>query len=244
VATQTLAADQAHVWFVRPETIPRHEFERRYEFLLTPEELARGRRFRFEGRRFEYLVTRALVRTVLSQYVDVAPEDWRFGTQPLGRPQVVSPKLATTPQFSLSHADGMIVCLVANDGDVGVDVENVRRRVQFLQIAERYFSPDEATEINALPASAGRRRFFEYWTLKESITKALGSQITSGLTRFCFEPDADPIRVRFDETLSEDPAAWQFLLRRIDPDHLLAASFRTGNGRPLRINVRETVPLA
>ncbi len=237
MSRKELAADQAHIWVVRPETVLRRELVSRYERLLTPEERTRKLRFRFEERRLEYLVTRVLIRTVLSHYVDVAPGDWRFGTQPLGRPEVIQPKLAATPRFNLSHTPGRIVCLVARDRDVGVDVENTTRSVGFLEIAERYFSPREVADIRSLPDSSARKRFFEYWTLKESIIKAMGSRISSGLSRFSFDLEAGAIR-------AGGLTGWQFLVREIGPDHVLAASLRTENGQPLQIEVRETVPLA
>jgi 4'-phosphopantetheinyl transferase len=240
VTRNELATDQAHIWIARPETILRRRLESRYERLLTAEERERKLRFRFEESRLEYLVTRVLVRTVLSQYVDVAPQDWRFGTQPLGRPEVVHPKLGSTPRFSLSHTRGRVVCLVARDRDVGVDVEDTTRSVGFLEIAERYFSPAEVADLRSLPAASARKRFFEYWTLKESFIKAKGMQISSGLSRMSFDLGADAISASFD---GEDQAGWQFSLREIDPDHVLAASLRTEHGEPLRIEIRETVPL-
>src|SRR5262249_41176042 len=49
-----------------------------YDALMTEEERARNQRFWFEKDRRLFLATRALVRTVLSHYADVSPEDWRF----------------------------------------------------------------------------------------------------------------------------------------------------------------------
>ena len=235
-----LAADQAHIWVVRPETVVRRGLVSRYERLLSPEEHARKLRFRFEQSRLEYLVTRVLVRTVLSRYADVAPEEWRFGPQPLGRPEVLQPKLAETPRFNLSHSRGLIACLVSRERDVGVDVENTTRSVGFLQIAERYFSQAELADLRSLSMTSARKRFFEYWTLKESFIKAMGTQISSALSRMSFDLGATAIRASFD---GEDQVDWQFSLHEIDPDHVLAASLRTEHGEPLRIEIRETVPL-
>jgi len=244
VAAGELAADQAHIWVVRPEEVARLGLVRRYESLLTPEELARGKQFRVQSSRLEHLAARVLVRTVLSKYVDVAPGDWRFGAQPLGRPEVTYPKLAATPRFNLSHTRGLVVCLVARDRDVGVDVEDTSRAVGFQSIAERYFSAHERADIRSLSEADGRIRFFQYWTLKESIIKALGTRIAFGLSRFRFELTKDSIRVRFDEPIAEDPEAWQFALREIGTEHLLAASLRTAGGVPLRIDLREILPLS
>ena len=235
-----LAADQAHVWFVRPEEVLRRGLVDRYSQLLTADETERGLRFRFEESRLEYLVTRVLVRTVLSRYADVGPGDWKFGKHPGGRPEVVQPMPATTPRFSLSHTRELIACLVARDRDVGVDVENTTRSVGFLEIAERYFSAGEVADIRSLPEPGARKRFFEYWTLKESAIKAMGTGISSGLSRVCFDLGESAIRASLD---GEDPAGWQFSLHEIGPDHLLAASLRTEHGERLRISIRETVPL-
>ncbi len=241
--SERLPSGQAHIWYVRPETVIRQRLVNRYEGLLTSEERARKLRFRFEEGRLEYLVTRALVRTVLSRYTDVAPDKWRFRNQPDGRPEVVQPNLATTPRFNLSHTRGLIACLVARDRDVGVDVENTTRSIGFLDIADRYFSPCEAADIRSLPDSSRRKRFFEYWTLKESIIKAMGTRMSSGLSRFSFDLRTDVIRATFGPSVPENPTGWQFLLREIDPDHVLAASLRRNNAEQLQIEVRETVPL-
>ena len=241
---ETLSGGQAHIWYVRPETVvDRRNLVARYERLLTPEERARKLRFRFEDRRFEYLLTRVLVRTVLSRYTDVAPEQWKFANQTDGRPEVVEPRPAAAPRFNLSHTAGLIACLVARDRDVGVDVENTTRSIGYLDIAERYFSRCEVADLRSLPESHRRRRFFEYWTLKESVIKAMGARISSGLSKFTFDLGPGVIGVSFDKSVSEDPTGWQFLLREIDPEHVLAASLRTENGEPLRIEVQETVPL-
>jgi len=238
-----LADGQAHIWYARPEEVVRRGLVSRYESLLAPEEQARKQRFRFEESRLEYLVTRVLVRTVLSHYTGVVPEAWRFDRQPLGPPIVVHPDFPAVPRFNLSHTSGLIACLVAGDRDVGVDVENTTRTIGYLAIAERYFSPREVEDIRSLPEPAGRRRFFEYWTLKESLIKAMGTRISSGLSRFVFEPGADPVAVTFDESVSEDPAGWQFALHEIGPEHVLAASLRCMDGTSAQLELRETIPL-
>ena len=46
-------------------------------------------RFVFERDRRQFLITRALVRTMLSRYAEVAPRDWRFVTNQYGRPEVL-----------------------------------------------------------------------------------------------------------------------------------------------------------
>lgn len=234
-----LQADQAHLWVVRPAAALQRPLVARYERLLAPEEHARRLRVRSETGRLEYLVTRVLVRTVLSHYTGVAPETWRFESGPFGRPEVAGPLRDDTPRFNLSHTRGLVACLVARDRDVGVDVENTARRVAFLQIAERHFAPSEVEEIRSLAEPEARRRFLEYWTLKESLIKARGSRIASGLSRYVFHRTEEGIRATVEDS---DAYEWQFDLHDVGPHHLVASSLSTQEGKRLRIEVRETVP--
>ena len=60
-----------------------------YERLLDPGERLRHQRYKVEGARREFLVGRAMVRTVLSRYAPTAPADWRFEANQYGRPAIV-----------------------------------------------------------------------------------------------------------------------------------------------------------
>jgi 4'-phosphopantetheinyl transferase len=140
---------------------------------MCAEERAQQQRFYFEKGRHEYLVTRALVRTVLSKYVTVDPSTWRFEKNEYGKPAIVYPQGLPPLTFNLSNTTGLIACLVAFGRDVGVDVEDMTRPGETVEIAEQFFSPTEVAALRALPASAQRYRFFEYWTLKEAYIIAI-----------------------------------------------------------------------
>lgn|GEM_PF-769481 len=67
--------------------------------------------------------------------------------------------------FNVSHCDGAVVLVLA-DGEVGVDVENVRAVDEDLK---RYVSTDEEYDI-----VKSDKDFFCIWTAKESLAKADG----------------------------------------------------------------------
>jgi 4'-phosphopantetheinyl transferase len=232
-----------HVWLTDPDRIP-PDLLAAYDSLLTPDERAKQQRFMFEKGRRECLVTRALVRTTLSRYADVAPRDWRFVPNEHGRPDI-APGLVRAPlRFNLSHTDGLIACAVSLERDVGVDVEYLDRRGPDLDVAERFFSALEVRELRALPASEQRDRFFCYWTLKESYIKARGMGLALPLDKFSFHLGERPIRITIDPSLGDDASAWQFELQRPDAAHLLAVGAWRGGGSPqLAVTAEWTVPL-
>ena len=114
-----------HLWYAQPDRLSDPALLSQYASLLCSEEQARHARYRIERVRNEFLVTRALVRTVLSRYTPVEPVEWRFTTNAYGRPDVSSPPLAEPLRFNLSHTRGLIA-LVTRLEEVGVDVETLR----------------------------------------------------------------------------------------------------------------------
>lgn len=239
-----LTKSETHVWMVSPDTVREPALVRSYHELMCAEEQVQQQRFRFEKGRHEYLVTRALVRTVLSRYVDVNPHAWRFAKNDYGRPEIAFPLGLPPLRFNLSHTDGLIVCLVGLDREIGIDVENLERPGETLEIADRFFSAIEATTLRAQPVASQRERFFEYWTLKESYIKARGMGISLPLEQFSFLLNpAQPVRIAFDSRLQDDPASWQFNQFRPSPQHLMAVAIRRRNEADVAIQIRRTMPL-
>ncbi|WP_437274780.1 4'-phosphopantetheinyl transferase superfamily protein [Sorangium sp. So ce375] len=234
----------AHLWYVFSDPVRDEALLAAYHRLMAPDEAEKQARFLFAENRHEYLLTRALVRTVLSKYASVAPEAWSFVRNEYGRPQIAGPPGVPPIRFNLSNTRGLIACLVALDRDVGVDVEDTERSSSAVDIADRFFAPGEVRALRALPPERQRARFFEYWTLKESYIKARGMGLAIPLDQFSFHLDDGPaIGISFDPRLADDRSAWQFALYQPSARHTMAAAIRSGGGPPLTIELRETVPL-
>lgn len=235
---------EAHLWYTLPESLTDPQLLHSYQALMTPEERVRQQRFHFEKGRHEYLVTRALVRTVLSRYAGVDPHEWRFVSNAYGRPEIASPPHLPPLRFNLSHTEGLIVCIVALDREVGVDVENLERPGETVEIADQFFSPTEARALRALPLEAQRQRFFDYWTLKESYIKARGMGVSLPLDQFSFHVETGcPIRISFDPRMKDDPYSWQFDQFQITCQHLISVAIRRGVDPDLTLTVTHIVPL-
>lgn len=240
-----LPAEEAHLWIVRPEAARDPSLLARYDALLTEDERRKRDRLRFDWGRHQCLVTRALVRTVLSRYAPVDPARWRFVTNEHGRPAIAEPASAASLRFNLSHTRGLVVCLVAREREVGVDVEDRERDGKLLDVADRYFSPGEVAALRALPSREQLDRFFVYWTLKESYIKARGMGLAIPLSHFSFEVDEPGrgIRISFDPRLPDDPSRWQFTILSYGRRHAIAASVSRRDDDTPRLVLRETLPL-
>ena len=109
-----------------------------------------------------------------------------FGQNEHGKPLLLSPE---GWQFSLSHAGSFALCAVSH-GAVGCDIEKIDK--DRLAVAKRFFAPEEAAALAALPETEQLMRFYRYWTAKESYVKALGKGLSMPLDSFAVTFDDAP----------------------------------------------------
>jgi 4'-phosphopantetheinyl transferase len=217
----------------------------RYDALISADERARQARFRFEKDQRRHLVTRALVRTVLSRYAGVRPEDWVFSAGPHGRPAVSAPQVVPPLEFNISHCADLVLLGVTSGRTLGVDTESTEARAFDIDGLDRYFAPEESAALLALPPEERRRRFFELWTLKESYIKARGMGLAIRLDAFRFEMTGErSLALHMRPALGDSPARWRVWQLDLRPQYLAAVCAARGGDAPPRIVVREVVPFA
>lgn len=202
-------------------------------------------RFHFARDRRRDLVARALVRTVLSRYAAVAPQEWVFRADADGRPWIANPLPEPRIEFNLSHAGALVVLGVGAGRALGVDVESLTRETDTDRL-DRYFAPREREALAKLPEACRRRRFFELWTLKESYLKARGVGLRLPLNAFAFEFAGEHgLRVSFDAPLCDSPRRWRFWQFTPRADYVAAVCVERPAGAQDEpaLTVREVAPL-
>jgi len=242
-----LAADPGRIdlWCTYISEIGDDSLWRRYDELLSDEERARQARFRFARDQRRHLVTRTLVRTVLSRYAPVAPADWVFRAGPRGRPAIESPATEPALEFNISHSADLVMLGVTTGRALGIDAESLAAREVDIDGLDRYFAPEESAALLALAPAERRRRFFELWTLKESYIKARGLGLAIALDAFRFELTGDRgLTLRMRRELGDSPRAWRLWQLAPRPQYLAALCAARGGEAPPRITLREIVPLA
>ena len=215
---------------------------RAYESVLTDEQRRRAQRYLHEADRARFVIGRALARTMLSRFAEVAPRDWPIVIDEHGRPQLRDQTTgAPDLRFNLSHTDGLVACALTVGREIGVDVENIRRRVTH-DVAQRFFSPREVADLRALPGDEQEVVFFDYWTLKEAYIKARGLGLALPLNQFTFlrTPGQAPT-IEFAPELHDAAASWQFAQFWPTPTHRMAVAIRRA-GYDLPLVVSDVVP--
>lgn len=191
-----LRPEEVHVW--RVSLAPEAGEVDRLRGALSPDEVERAARFRYDRHRRRYTVARGRLREILSRYTDVSPEDLAFRYGDHGKPELTDS--ASGPSFNVSHSGDHALVAIARDRRLGVDLEVVRPLPDADAIAERFFSASEVAAYRAVPEAARPAAFFACWTRKEAFVKAVGDGLTYGLSTFdaSVTPEADTplLRVR------------------------------------------------
>ncbi|MFN8609899.1 MAG: 4'-phosphopantetheinyl transferase superfamily protein [Vulcanimicrobiota bacterium] len=144
---------------------------------MSSDDHERCQRLLFEHHRRRQKVACALLRRLLSRHLDRPAEQLNWCKAEHGKPYLVDGACT----FNLTHSEE-IAALAVGSQELGLDVEDRRRRVDFLALGRRFFAPPEADELEK--AADPRRLFFEIWTAKEAYIKALGDGLSHPLDQF------------------------------------------------------------
>src|SRR5437867_1964541 len=109
-----LNSREIHLWCAFLNEIGDETLLGEYQRLLSEKEQQQRSRFFFARDQHRFLVTRALVRTVLSRYADVAPTQWTFAFNAYGRPEIANDHpQAREISFNITHSNNLIIVGVA-----------------------------------------------------------------------------------------------------------------------------------
>jgi len=177
-----LGVNEVHVciaYLDRPESEVRF-----FESLLAADETQRAKRFYFQKDRERFVVGRGLLRTILSSYLQLPPDEILFAYGAHGKPTVKQKAGQSGIEFNLAHSAGWGIYAITQDRPVGVDVEFIQRDFPGENVAEHFFSPRETASLRALPKDRQTAAFFSCWSRKEAFIKALGLGLSCPLGDF------------------------------------------------------------
>lgn len=137
----------------------------------------------------ESLVSRALVRRLLSEWMGIPVANVRVEPGPGGRPRTTPVDGTLGPSFNATHSGRVVGASLVQSGAIGMDLEVVRAFDR--RLLERVFSPADAKRVMALGINDRNREFARLWTIAEACAKATGDGLRLLLRRWQHIGDAD-----------------------------------------------------
>ena len=223
-----LAAAEVHVW-----RVPLDAFAQCDLSSLSELERQRASRFRFEADRRRLVGSHAALRGILATYLDAPPATLLFAEGAHGKPFLLGPAHGRNLRFSLSHSGDLALVAASRGREVGVDLERVRPIKDFVDVADRFFSPAERHALARLAPDDRQRAFLAAWVLKEAYLKACGEGLMRNLGAFDVTiGDEEQPRLLAVRDRVGDEARWS--LRRLDPGEGFVAALAV-EGRAWRL---------
>lgn len=185
--------------------------------LLSPDECERANRFHFPIHRQRFIAARSMLRTLISLYTAVKPEDVIFSYNENKKPFLEAPQYNQL-QFNLSHSDNMAVYAFTVKHAVGIDIEKMEEDYN-QNVAQRFFSQTEKDALLQLPKSERMAGFYRIWARKEALIKATGKGLSTLLSTFSVS-----VNDAFEVVMLDNKESWSLLTIAIHPAYQSAVA--------------------
>jgi 4'-phosphopantetheinyl transferase len=179
---------------------------------LSGDESARVARFVFPRHAHAFRQAHCFMREVLAHAVNDDPSALVFSATRWDKPRLEHP---SGMYFNLSHSDTHAAVALAQQHDVGVDIEDLHPIEDALALAGTHFTPAEQAQLQAAaPGPARDHAFLRGWTRKEACLKAIGS----GLSLSATAVDAGLSSTPRTLNVHWDGRAYRLLVASFEPD--------------------------
>lgn len=226
--TSELGSNSVHVWSC--QAIENSDHLNELIKILSEDEVLRANKFRFEKDKAVYITAKYLLRSGLSNYLQLKAKEIIFDYSEYGKPSFMG---NVEIDFNVSHSGNRIIIGFARNRTIGVDIEKIKENFDPLELAENFFSEEEIKALSETKESERFQAFYRCWTRKESFIKAVGEGLSYPLDSFAVTMDNDK-STRFIkiDNIQDSKRDWQ-LHSFVPADKYIAAL--TTDGAPQKI---------
>ncbi len=158
---------------------------------LSVEEKTRASRYLSGKKSREFMITRSSLRNIIGYVLNEDPRQLGFAYTSSGMPLLDLNWSHTDITFNVSHSHDLAIIAVSIKNIIGIDVEMVRKDIEYEKLSKRFFSELEHQQIMGFDETSRLEAFFSTWTRKEALVKATGTGIAYGLNKFDVSVDPD-----------------------------------------------------
>jgi 4'-phosphopantetheinyl transferase len=192
----------------------------RAERIVSVQEQKKASNYTNQIQRIRYIASRALLRTLSAEYLDLDAATLALGYGGNGKPYWANIK--DRLHFNISHSGSWIVLAFSSHFPVGIDIQSRTGRASrdSLALATRFFHPSEQDSLRRAEADQRETLFFDIWSGKEAVIKAFGEGVHGGLRKFSVTPAPEAGQWQAIDTAAFSKSAKISLLRKLEIDEM------------------------
>lgn len=151
---------------------------------LSEDEVIRADKLKIEQKKNQFVITRGLLRLLLSSSLGKEPNEIMFAYEQHCKPAINEKVNSKSVEFNISHSGDYALIAMTLENKVGVDIEQINPEIDYASLSKRFFSEKEKNELLNLDKDLQCDAFYRVWARKESFIKAIGKGVAFGLDRF------------------------------------------------------------
>ncbi len=190
---------------------------------LTAEERNQGNRLIRPLHQQRFLLSHAILRWILSRYLEQSPDTISFEKGAHGKPYVEGRSI----QFNMTHSNDLALYAISAEMEVGIDVEYIEHPRRSDALVKRFFSKQEHEEYQGFPEDERGLAFYRAWTRKEAYLKATGLGLSYPLDRFdvSLAPAGDHCLLHVEDQ-NEVIRDWTLFSRQFEKNYLYSIAIK------------------
>lgn len=195
----TKSEKDIHIWVASYEALEHQNDLLSDISTLDADEHLRLTKFKSATFKSHFARSHAMLRRILGKCLNIPAKDIKIATDINSKPYCGPNNLGFSVFFNLSHSQCSVAVAIAENGQVGVDIEELSS-IERLDCSQLHglgsvFSEDETKTLMGLPKLLRSRTILQYWTRKEAVSKANGLGLRSMLVS-SKDREKDPIFIK------------------------------------------------
>ena len=217
-----IESQEIHIWFA--DLSQHYQTLDKFEKSLSLDELKRADQYYFQSDREKFIISRGILRSIISNYLEIKASEIIFFYNSFGKPYVYHKNNKKRIKFNLAHSEELALYVIKKDSEVGIDIEKIIELENIEEIAQLIFNAFEIKKFQSLPDNLKLPWFFKCWTAKEAFVKAIGIGFSYSLCDVqSFSCENDSFRLLDVTHLQFKAKKWS--LRKIDVSEQYEAAF-------------------
>ena len=159
-----------------------------------------------------FFARRFYLRLLLGSYLGLPGKFVKINRSNRGKPVLDASVHKEEIHFSMAKSEDKLLIGVSASSHIGVDLEHDDRQARnAMGVAQRYFSPAEASALGSLHPDRLDQAFLRVWACKEAVVKASGMGIANQFSRFTVDTEVGTPAAVLDFD-GQGPGEWSLAL--------------------------------